>query len=234
MKSCQIKQTTQLRGFGLGLIALLALGVAPSAQAATFEFITNGDFETGDFTGWTVIDSGSGSWTINDGTFDPAGPGGTIAPISGSFDAVSSQGGPGQHILAQTVISVPLDVQLAILSWDDIIRNHASVFSDPNQEWRMLIFDMNNVLVTEVFSTNPGDPLLSGPTSRSFDITAILQAFAGQQLVFSWEQQDNLFFFNATLDNASLLITVPEPGTLALLGVALVGFGLSRRRKRAA
>src|SRR5262249_26088484 len=48
-------------------------GGSASAGLATTELITNGNFETGDFTGWTVS-NGGGTWHINDGTFDPEGP----------------------------------------------------------------------------------------------------------------------------------------------------------------
>src|SRR6185436_17212630 len=40
----------------------------------TAEFLVNGDFETGDTSGWTLTTTGSGAWTLNDGTFDPQGP----------------------------------------------------------------------------------------------------------------------------------------------------------------
>lgn len=50
-------------------------------------------------------------------------------------------------------------------------------------------------------------------------------AFAG---LAPWRGIDGLTTYG-TLDNAGS--SVPEPGTLALLGLALAGFGLSRRRK---
>jgi hypothetical protein len=107
---------------------------------------------------------------------------------------------------------VPNNIFSARLTWNDRVRNHAGVFSDPNQEWRVLILDtlvINPPI--EVFSTNPGDTLLQvGPNSRSFDVTAILQGYAGQTVDVSFEQQDSLFFFNATLDDVVLLVaTLP-------------------------
>lgn len=191
-------------------MAALSLGIALSSAYAAppAEMILNGGFETGTFAGWTVVNTGSGAWTINNGTFDPVGPGTALAPISGGFDAVSNQPGPGFHALRQTV-SIPSGVFSAKLSWNDRVRNWATIFSDPNQEWRVVIRDTGGAILHEVHSTTPGDALQQvGPNARSGDLTAFFQANAGQTVVVSFEEQDNLLYFNATLDDVQLLVSV--------------------------
>ena len=103
---------------------------------------------------------------------------------------------------------MPNNIFSAKLSWNDRVRNWASTCSDPNQEWRVLILDSTGAQLQEVFSTDPGDPLLQvGPNSRSGDITGVLQSFEGQTVLVSFEEQDNLGYFNATLDDVSLLVS---------------------------
>ena len=199
----------------LVLATAFGMGVASfSAQAAPpVNLINNGNFETGTFAGWTVLNSGSGNWSINDGTFDPPGPGGALPAISGVYDAVSFQGGPGFHALRQ-IINVPNNVFAASLTWNDRVRNHAGIFSDPNQEWRVLIRDSAGTSIQEVFSTNPGDPLIQiGPNSRSGNLTGLFQRYAGQTITVSFEEQDDLFFFNATLDDVKLLVSILPTST---------------------
>lgn len=196
----------------LSIIFIAALGLVlalPSAQAAPpVNLITNGDFETGTFAFWNIVNQGNGDVAINDGTFIPPGPGGALPPISGFYDAVIFQGGPGFHALRQT-IDVPNGVFSARLTWNDRVRNYAGIFSDPNQEWRVLILDSVGNFLQEVFSTSPGDPSQQvGPNSRSGDITAILQVYAGQTVVVSFEEQDNLQILNVTLDDARLLVSI--------------------------
>ena len=191
-------------------IAALSLGIALSSASAAppAEMILNGGFETGTFAGWTVVNTGSGAWAINNGAFDPAGPGTPLAPVSGVFDVVSHQPGPGFHALRQTV-TIPGGVFSAKLAWNDRIRNWAAIFSDPNQEWRVVIRDTGGAVLHEVHSTTPGDALQQvGPNARSGDLTAFFQANAGQTVVVSFEEQDNLSFFNATLDDVQLLVSV--------------------------
>ena len=183
----------------------------PAPTRVATELITNGGFETGDFTGWTLADTGSGNWSINDGTFDPDGPGDALPPISGNFDAITAQAGPGLHLLSES-IGVPSNIQSAVLSWSDRIRNDASEFSDPNQEWRVLILDSSGNLIQEIFSTDPGDPLQQiGPNNRSFDITSLLQSLEGEQIRLSFEEQNDSGFFNVTLDDVSLQLETGSP-----------------------
>ena len=172
----------------------------------TAEFITNGDFETGDTTGWTLTTTGSGAWTLNDGTFDPRGPALPLPPIEGSRDLVSDQAG-GQLNRAMQKLVVPLDVRAATLTWSDRARSYAALL-DPGQEYRVVIraaFDLAPLF--EVFSTNAGDPALQqGPNLRSADLTTALQALKGQTVFISFEQQAQTSFFTLTLDDASLVM----------------------------
>lgn len=123
------------------------------------EILENGGFETGDFTGWRTVNGGYGAWMINDGTFDPDGPEGTNAPVSGRYSAMTQQIGGGTHLLFQDVF-IPAEALNATLSWSDRIRNHTPYFA-PNQIFRVEIRDTNNVVLDVAFNTQLGDPLLS-------------------------------------------------------------------------
>ncbi len=219
------------------IVSSFSLGLT-AAHAGAVELVTNGGFETGDFTGWTANATGSAlGFNINNGTFVANSGNGPIAPISGSFDAVSNQTGPGLNSLFQ-LVSLPDSFQTAIFSWADRIENFASVFSDPNQEFRVSLVDAAGSVIETVFSTNPGDTTSqSGPNLRSFDVTMALLPFAGQDIGILFEQQDNLFFFNATIDDVSLALEVsevPVPGAAILFLTSVLGAGAMRRRKQVA
>ena len=71
-----------MKVFALYLAVLtLVYGIVWQAKALGIEHIVNGGFETGDFTGWIVKNSGwLGDWYINNGTFDPFGPSDALPP----------------------------------------------------------------------------------------------------------------------------------------------------------
>src|SRR5262249_23228627 len=196
----------------------LSVNTGPSTPGS---LVTNGGFETGDFSGWTVVtsDPGFGTWQINNGTLDPASPATPLAPISGSFDPLSNTTGPSTRSITQT-FTVPTTVTQATLSWSDRIQNFGSNFAS-TQEFRVQILDANNNLLQTVFNTKTGDPLIQiGPNSRSFDITSLLQSRAGQALKLRFEEQDSQFYFNATVDNVVLSVNTgpSSPGSLVTNG----------------
>ena len=160
------------------------------------ELITNGDFETGTFNGWTKTTAGACQLNVNDGTFVHPLTGQVTPPIAGNYDVVTSQVNPGTCTLSQT-ITLPAGITSATLSWKDRVRNYASDFSDPNQEMRVLLD------ADVIWSTNPGDTLQQpGPNSRSYDVTAILQGKS--TAVIQFIESDDQGPFSANWDEISL------------------------------
>jgi hypothetical protein len=165
----------------------------------------NGGFETGDFTGWGQLNSGAGGIVIDDGSFDPEGDGGPVAPFAGGFSAATFQSGPGVHTLFQDVTLDP-GLPSATLLWADDLQNHAGIFEDPIQEWRVEVWDpSDNSVLAELFSTNPGDPAIQAWTERMAD----LSPWIGQTIRIAFTQQDSLWFFNARLDEVRILGAYP-------------------------
>jgi hypothetical protein len=188
------------------IVALtFVLGFSTYAYAAPTEVITNGDFETGTFAGW----SGGGgsyytnSYKINNGLLDPPGPFSRISPIDGSFDAMGTQSSPSAFSLYQT-ITVPPSVVSAELSWDDRIRS-GTTFRAGYQDVRMIIYGSG---FTELlFSTSPSDPRVqNGPNSRSYDISALLQDHEGENITLGFVTYSRGSYLNWSLDDISLLI----------------------------
>lgn len=177
-------------------------------RTAMGEQLVNGGFETGDFTGWQTLNSGYGAWSVNDGEFDPDGPDEPAAPLAGAYDAMTAQNGAGWHLLFQNV-SVPPDARSATLAWTDRIRNHASYFSFPNQEFRVEIRDTNGLRLATAFRTNPGDTNLQPATRRSFD----LSRFRGRAIQVAFVQQDNLGYLNVAIDDVSVWLGAPDVPT---------------------
>jgi hypothetical protein len=175
-------------------------GWTQTAPAGLTGLIVNGGFETGNFSGWTRVNT-SGSFIINNGATIPSSGDGPFAPYEGAYSAVSDQTGPGTRNLYQDV-TLPAG-SVPVLRWTDMLRNHAGVFVDPTQEYRVEIRNLSNQVLATVFSTNPGDPTFQDWTERSAD----LSAFAGQTVRIAFVEQDSIFFFNAHVDNVRITST---------------------------
>ena len=196
----------------LNVLFLVGAIFLPSTRAADFcqELVQNGNFEQSPaFKHWEIRETQSCYIVLNNGVYDPEGPGDPTTPIEGNYDALTNQPGPGICQLRQTV---PLPTSKsgiisATLSWKDRIRNYARVFVDPHQEGRVIVeLDGPYGPPNEVWSTNPGDAFIQlGANSRSFDVTNIIKKEDDvTEMSINLVEQDNLDFFNINWDSVSL------------------------------
>lgn len=180
------------------IIAVLLVIGQGTARAA--EYVVNGTFETGDFSGWDE----DGLCVINDGTL------GLPEPIDGSYDAWVIVSGNDVSLLWRYQ-TLPSGIASATLSWSDRIFNDLPFYTD-GQEVRVLLYDYNTGALYDVFLTTSGDSTCqAGPNHRSFIVTSLLQSLEGHDVSVVFYVAGcyaDLFF---ALDNVSLdIVTAVE------------------------
>ena len=221
--------------------AFLAVTVFHSAiLEAQNNLLINGSFETGDLTGWTVVNTGSGQFSVESGIVTPISGGPIPAPPDGTYATVSDQTGPGSHILYQDVL-VPNEgaVTLSFLLY---YNNRAGVWADngtlsevggANQQLRIdimdpsaLVEDISTGVLRNILKTEGDDPFIFGYGSFTED----LSAFAGQTVRIRFAEVDNQSNFNMAIDGVAVTVALPyvpvpanKPLALLLLVLGLMG-----------
>ena len=237
--------TIQVDTFGAnGTVDADAVFAAGSVVSTGAQLIKNGGFEDngGSFTSWTHVNEsgGSGDWYIQSGTSSPISGFQVPPPPGPTHAAMTDTFGPGSHVLYQD-FTIPVDVTSGTLSFNQFIGNRAGAFytpasldfnGPPNQQARVDIIKTSaNVfsvapsdVLLNIYQTKPGDPLVSGYTPQTTDLSSFLVTHAGQTVRLRFAEVDNQLFFQFGIDDVSL--TVKETGSVAsggYGGVALAG-----------
>jgi hypothetical protein len=177
------------RGVFVGGIVALALLVAPGSASAAI--VTNGDFETGNFSGWheEYVDPGVGHWFNYTGTSTPLSLDPIPAPPQGTRAAITDQAEESRQILYQDV-TLPPGGSVNQLSLFAYYREGPFASPDTlsldvtNEQYRIDVMKPS----APIDSVSPGDVLVnllrttpSSPnTLDPTQLTADLSPYAGQ------------------------------------------------------
>lgn len=164
------------------------------------ELLTNGDFESGDLSGWEVTQEGSAEILLQDGGQNPPGPEGPVPPCSGQYSALTAQSGSSYHRLAQ-LIEVPSWPAEVTLSWTHSLANSAFIFDQAEQRFLVRVTDEEGQLIREVFTTTPESQSSPECLIQMHDLSDL----RGQAIYVEFLQISNLGYFNVLLDDASLI-----------------------------
>jgi len=176
------------KAFLYAMFGLMLLLLPQNGKAA--ELITNGGFETGNHTGWTVVSGASNYWTwvvtaANGGLTD--GNVTLSSPRSGTY---SSHGGfccnsTNNPEYIQQQVTLPA-AQTAQLRWSDKIQSDLASFCSPTPSncgtnvWRVQILNTSNAVLQTLytFTATGGNSYNTGWIDHSVS----LNAYAGQTI----------------------------------------------------
>ncbi len=236
------------------VLAASAAVLAVATPASAGQLITNGGFETGDYTGWNAnVEPGSnGNVQVV-----PNPVGGSTSPISGyatpynpaggNFYSITDQRGPGSYSLTQS-FTLSQTSSVAV-SWQMFLNNQSGVVyangrdfnTSPNQNASVDILTGS----ANAFTNNPGDIVANlfnpanSPTSpqnawSNYSDTLTLGPGTYQ---IRFAETDNQLFFQEGVDNVSVMATslgapgpVPGAGVAGLAALALASLYARTRR----
>lgn len=212
----------------LAIAALLLTLVSLPSRA---NLITNGSFESGpsDFNGWgfvslNAIDTSVSGWTLASGSMDYVGPYWQAAHGNRSLDL---SGTYFQGTIYQTIATTPgrpYVVTFALAGNPDVQPRLTTI--------RVWIDDPGTGPYADFNYWVEGQtPANMGWVYRSWSFTAAsTTTILGFTSLDPYYDEQWGYSFGPALDDVAVEAAIPEPGSLALMGLGLLTLGFLRRR----
>lgn len=188
---------------------LSTITAAAIAAPASAELITNGGFETGNFSGWTTSGNVGVFGISSFGLTDP-----TFGRFLVAFNGADS---PPNGVLSQTIATMAGSAYNVGYSY--------GVTSGGNQSIVASILDANTLAV---LGTQTASTTSSAPGRFGFSFTAA----SGSTIVRFRDLATNpTASQDGRFDNVSVTAAVPEPATWAMMVLGFGGMSFAMRRK---
>ena len=222
----------------------LLIGMTLAASASATNLFSNSGFETGDLTGWTVVNSGAGSddtFYVNSGTLTPASFLPTVGAANGTYYAVSDTdnlASPETTAIYQTVV-IPVGMYIT-LSLELFVNDAygpsygSSGLGGEVGIWASGANPATDPALTIVFgpydTINASQGVPNPYVLLSADITGNVKG--GSTYEIGVLESDTRGPITAGVDDFTLSATTPEPGTWLLTGAAMAGLLVFVERAR--
>ena len=207
------------------LKALFVGSISACFCAANAQSFVNGNFETGNLSGWTVTPTSNGTTDVQDAVqydIDAGGPlttnfAGHFAVAEVNFDSTQ------QGILLTQYMTLSSGIQYTFdFDW-------AAQTTGSNAEGGVFSLVVNGSAIVTQSAGNIGATPIVGHITALFTPTSTGSYVVGSSITRPWQSPGNLFQY---VDNFNVSSPVPEPASLLVIALGAAGFAVRRRTRK--